>query len=126
MVTPALMRFLLTVPMNAQLGTDLPEAPTLGVQAGCTLNIHGATVTGSHRHHLAALANFAFSRPRNQTVQIHRLRQSGQDLRFDHQQLPLRRGRRRRGAIGDGDHELAAWYHKDQLAVQSYGAVGRR
>jgi hypothetical protein len=25
---------------NAQLGTDLPHAPTLGVQVGCTLNVH--------------------------------------------------------------------------------------
>jgi hypothetical protein len=34
------------------------------------------------------------SRPRSRThaVQIHRLRQSGQNVRFDHQQLPLRRG----------------------------------
>jgi hypothetical protein len=30
---------------NAQLGTDLAQAPTLGVQVGCTLNVHGATVT---------------------------------------------------------------------------------
>ena len=32
-------------PMNAQLGTDLAQGPTLGVQVGCTLNVHGATVT---------------------------------------------------------------------------------
>ena len=31
--------------MNAQLGTDLAQGPTLGVQVGCTLNVHGATVT---------------------------------------------------------------------------------
>ena len=30
--------------MNAQLGTDLTEGPTLGVQVGCLLNVHGATV----------------------------------------------------------------------------------
>ena len=64
--------------------------------------------------------------PRNHAVQIRCLRQSGQDVRFDHQQLSLRRGRRRKGAIGDGDHQLAAWNHNDQLAVQSYGAVARR
>jgi hypothetical protein len=33
-------------PMNAQLGTDLAQGPALGVQVGCTLNIHGGTVTG--------------------------------------------------------------------------------
>jgi hypothetical protein len=27
-------------PMNAQLGTDLAQSPALGVQVGCTLNIH--------------------------------------------------------------------------------------
>ena len=32
-------------PMNAQLGTDLAQGPTLGVQVGCTLNVHRATVT---------------------------------------------------------------------------------
>jgi hypothetical protein len=32
-------------PMNAQLGTDLTEGPTLGVQVGYTLNVHGVTVT---------------------------------------------------------------------------------
>jgi hypothetical protein len=31
-------------PMNAQLGTDLAQRPTLGVQVGCTLNVHGDTV----------------------------------------------------------------------------------
>jgi hypothetical protein len=30
---------------NAQLGTDLAQSPPLGVQIGCTLNVHGATVT---------------------------------------------------------------------------------
>jgi hypothetical protein len=28
-------------PGNAQLGTDLAQGPTLGVQLGCTLNVHG-------------------------------------------------------------------------------------
>jgi hypothetical protein len=32
--------------MNAQLDTNLTEGPTLGVQVGCTLNVHGVTVTG--------------------------------------------------------------------------------
>jgi hypothetical protein len=32
-------------PGNAQLGTDLAQTPTLGVQVGCTLNVHGDTVT---------------------------------------------------------------------------------
>jgi hypothetical protein len=31
-------------PMNAQLGTDLTEGPTLDVQVGCTLNVHCDTV----------------------------------------------------------------------------------
>jgi hypothetical protein len=31
-------------PGNAQLGTDLPQGPALGLQVGCTLGIHGATV----------------------------------------------------------------------------------
>ena len=26
--------------MNAQLGTDLAQGPALGVQVGCTLNVH--------------------------------------------------------------------------------------
>jgi hypothetical protein len=29
---------------NTQLGTDLAQGPTLGVQVGCTLNVHRATV----------------------------------------------------------------------------------
>jgi hypothetical protein len=35
--------------MNAQLGTDLPQGPTLGVQVGCELHVHGATVTSLDR-----------------------------------------------------------------------------
>ena len=31
--------------INAQLGTDLTECPTLGVQVSCTLNVHRDTVT---------------------------------------------------------------------------------
>jgi hypothetical protein len=31
--------------MNAQLGTDLAQGPTLGVQVGCTVNLRCATVT---------------------------------------------------------------------------------
>ena len=30
---------------DAQFGTDLAQGPTLGVQIGCTLNVHRATVT---------------------------------------------------------------------------------
>ena len=30
---------------DAQLGTDLAQGPALGVQVGCTLNVHRATVT---------------------------------------------------------------------------------
>jgi hypothetical protein len=30
---------------NAQLGADLAQGPALGVQVGCTLNVHCATVT---------------------------------------------------------------------------------
>jgi hypothetical protein len=36
-------------PMNAQLGTDLAQSPALGVQVGCTLNVHGNTVTSLSR-----------------------------------------------------------------------------
>ena len=32
-------------PMNAQLSTDLAQRLTLGVQVGCTLNVHRDTVT---------------------------------------------------------------------------------
>jgi hypothetical protein len=42
-VTPELLAN--RAPMNAQLGTDLTQGPSLGVQVGCTLNVHGATVT---------------------------------------------------------------------------------
>jgi hypothetical protein len=31
-------------PMNAQLSTNLAQRPALGVQVGCTLNVHRATV----------------------------------------------------------------------------------
>jgi hypothetical protein len=34
-------------PGNAQLGTDLAQCPALGVQVGCTLNVHLVTVTAS-------------------------------------------------------------------------------
>jgi hypothetical protein len=34
---------------EAQLGTDLAQSPTLGVQVGCTLNVHGDTVTSLSR-----------------------------------------------------------------------------
>jgi hypothetical protein len=36
-------------PMSAQLGTDLPQGPALGVQVSCTLNVHRATVTSLSR-----------------------------------------------------------------------------
>jgi hypothetical protein len=32
-------------PGNAQFGTNPAQRPTLGVQVGCTLNVHRATVT---------------------------------------------------------------------------------
>jgi hypothetical protein len=32
-------------PGNAHLGTDLAQGPALGVQIGCTLKLHGATLT---------------------------------------------------------------------------------
>jgi len=35
--------------MNAQLGTDLAQRPTLGVQVGCTVNVHRDTVTTRSR-----------------------------------------------------------------------------
>jgi hypothetical protein len=35
--------------MNAQLGTDLAQGPTLGVKVGCTLNVHRDTVAGKAR-----------------------------------------------------------------------------
>jgi hypothetical protein len=34
---------------NTQLGTDLAQAPTLGVQVGCALNVHRATVKSLSR-----------------------------------------------------------------------------
>jgi hypothetical protein len=40
--------------MNAQLGTDLAQRPTLGVQVGRTLNVHRATVTSLSRIGLGA------------------------------------------------------------------------
>ena len=36
-------------PMNAQLGTDLAQRPTLGVQLGCTVNVHRDTVASRSR-----------------------------------------------------------------------------
>jgi len=36
-------------PGNAQLGTDLPQGPTAGVQIGCTLNVHRDTVASLSR-----------------------------------------------------------------------------
>jgi hypothetical protein len=41
-------------PRNAQFGTDLAQRPTLGVQVGCTLNVHGATVASLGLLHLVA------------------------------------------------------------------------
>jgi hypothetical protein len=35
--------------INAQLGTDLTEFPTLDIQVSCTLNIHRDTVTSLSR-----------------------------------------------------------------------------
>ena len=35
--------------MNAQLGTDLAQRPTLGVQVGCTVNVHRDTVASRSR-----------------------------------------------------------------------------
>jgi hypothetical protein len=34
-------------PGNAQLGTDLAQGPALGVQVGCTLSVHHATVAAA-------------------------------------------------------------------------------
>jgi hypothetical protein len=34
-------------PGNAQLGTDLTKSPAVGVQVGCTFDVHCATVTAS-------------------------------------------------------------------------------
>ena len=42
-------------PMNAELGTDLAKAPTLGVQVGCTFNVHRANVTSSSRRFAAGM-----------------------------------------------------------------------
>jgi hypothetical protein len=42
MVTPA--KLMAHGGGHAQLGTDLAQSPTLGVQVGCTLNVHRATV----------------------------------------------------------------------------------
>jgi hypothetical protein len=36
-------------PMNAQLGADLAQAPTLGIQVGSPLNVHGDTVASPSR-----------------------------------------------------------------------------
>jgi hypothetical protein len=36
-------------PGNAQLGTDLTQGTTLGLQVGCTLNVHRVTVTNLSR-----------------------------------------------------------------------------
>jgi hypothetical protein len=43
-------------PGNAQLGTDLAQSTNLGVQVGCTLNVHRATVT-SHGRIVRALVS---------------------------------------------------------------------
>jgi hypothetical protein len=34
---------------DAQLGTNLAQGPALAVQVGCTLNVHGDTVTAWRR-----------------------------------------------------------------------------
>jgi hypothetical protein len=44
-------------PMNAQLGTDLAQGPTLAVQVGCTLNVHRDTVASLSR----CVGSFRFS-----------------------------------------------------------------
>jgi hypothetical protein len=46
-------------PMNAQLGTDLAQSPAPGVQVGCTLNVHRATVTSKRWHRGRLLRSFA-------------------------------------------------------------------
>jgi hypothetical protein len=38
-----------SAPTHAQLGTDLAQGPTMGVQVGCALNVHRATVTSLSR-----------------------------------------------------------------------------
>jgi hypothetical protein len=90
-------------PMNAQLVTDLTHAPTLGTEVRRTLNIHGATVTTLTRITWQRWRTLRSHGAQSRRL-IRRLRQSGQDLSFDHQQLPLRRRCRGEGAIGDGDH----------------------
>jgi hypothetical protein len=45
----ALELFADRAPMNAQLGTNLAQCLALGVQVGCTLNVHRATVTSLRR-----------------------------------------------------------------------------
>jgi hypothetical protein len=46
-------------PMNAQLVTDLAQRPAPGVQVGCTLNVHSATVTIKRWHRGPLLRSFA-------------------------------------------------------------------
>jgi hypothetical protein len=46
--------------MNAQHGADLAQGPTLGVQVGCTRNVHCATVMSS----AATSDNFGMLFPR--------------------------------------------------------------
>jgi hypothetical protein len=45
-------------PMNAQLGADLAQGPTLGVQVRCTLNVHprhrNGVPTGGHAQAMTA------------------------------------------------------------------------
>jgi predicted urease superfamily metal-dependent hydrolase len=51
--------------MNAQLGTDLAQALTLAVQVGCTLNVHGVTVTTAAYRRLEATARGGDGRARH-------------------------------------------------------------
>jgi hypothetical protein len=44
---------------EAQLGTDLAQRPTPGVEVGCTLNVHSATVTIKRWHRGPLLGSFA-------------------------------------------------------------------
>jgi hypothetical protein len=54
MLTPAPLEVLADcAPMNARLGADLAQGPSLGVRVGCTPNVHGATVTSLRRIGLA-------------------------------------------------------------------------
>jgi hypothetical protein len=65
-------------PGNSQLGTDLTQTPTPRVQVGCTLNVHGATVTSLSRSLTARSVQPAG--PRHRTAAIFRTRHGRQPV----------------------------------------------